>query len=370
MGVRIEPYTPTWLPAVRSFNARLIERAAAPGFLLDETPPAMHATNGALAKDRYLAVDQDYVRGGFMLQRQPFWIGGEVRRVANYQAPISEALVDRRYAYLGMLMLKEALREDPLMFCLGMGGLDRPLPRLLAAMSWTLTTVPFLFRIARPRRVLREIPSLRADRRRRVAADALALSGLASLGAGILRLGARLAAARLPRLRADRVRAWGSWADDAWEASRTDHAMAAVRDVAGLTALYPPDDARNICLRMAHGDRVVGWAVLYETCTSRHPHFGNLRVGTVLDCGARPGYAAAVAWAAARRLEEQGAELVITNQAHATWIAAFRRAGFLTGPSNYVLALSRPLADVVRAHPDGERRIHATRGDADGRIHL
>jgi len=155
-----------------------------------------------------------------------------------------------------------------------------------------------------------------------------------------------------------------------WAMSRTEYAMAAVRDVGGLTALYPPDDARNICLRMAHGDRVVGWAVLYETRTRRHPHFGDLRVGTVLDCGAAPGYAAAVASAAARRLEEQGAELLITNQAHAGWVAAFRRAGFLPGPSNYILALSRPLAEAVHACPDGEHRIHATRGDADGRVHL
>jgi hypothetical protein len=370
MGVRIEPYTLRWLPAVQRFNARLTERGESPEFLLEETPTAPHLTNGALAKDRYVAVDDGDVRGGYMVQRQPFWIGGAVRRVANYQAPISEALVDRRYAYLGMLMLKDALRENPLLFCLGMGGLDRPLPRLLAAMGWTLTTVPFLFHFARPRRVLRELPSLRTDRRRRLACDVLAHTGLASIGVGLLRVRARLASRNVPRVRADRVSAWGSWADDVWAASRTEYAVAAVRDVAGLTALYPPDDARNICLRMSARGRVVGWAVLYDTRMRRHQHFGNLRVGTVLDCGACPGYADAVAWAARRRLEEDGAELVITNQAHGTWVAAFRRAGFLPGPSNYVLALSRALADAVRGQADGERRIHATRGDADGRIHL
>jgi hypothetical protein len=121
---------------------------------------------------------------------------------------------------------------------------------------------------------------------------------------------------------------------------------------------------------VSDGERVVGWAVLCDTHMQRHPHFGDLRVGTVLDCGARPGYEAAVARVAGRRLEEDGAELVITNQGHATWVAAFRRAGFFTGPSNYVLALSRPLADLVSAQADGFQRIHATRGDADGRIHL
>lgn len=373
MAIRVELHAPAWVPAVRAFNARLTGGTAAPDFLLDERAGASNGAcpgAGPVSKDRYLVVDGADVRGGFILQRQPFWIGGEVRTVANYQAPISEALVDRRYAYLGMLMLKEALRTDPLMFCLGMGGLDRPLPRLLAAMGWRLSLVPFLFRIARPRRVLRELPVLRRDGRRALAADALALTGLASAGVGALRLRARLAAARLPRLRVDRVHAWDAWADEVWEGSRTAYAMAAVRDAAALAALYPPADPRCQSIRVADGDRVVGWAVLCQTRMQRHPHFGDLRVGTVLDCGARPGYEHAVAWVAGRRLDEDGAELVITNQGHASWVAAFRRAGFFTGPSNYVLALSRPLAEAAGAQPGGADRIHATRGDADGRIHL
>ena len=370
MAVRVEPHAAAWIPAVRAFNARLTGGTAAPDFLLDERAAAASGTHGPLAKDRYVVVDGSDVRGGYILQRQPFWIGGEVRTVANYQAPISEALVDRRYAYLGMLMLKEALRTDPLMFCLGMGGLDRPLPRLLAAMGWRLATVPFLFRIARPRRVLRELPVLRRDRRRRLVAGALALTGLASAGVAALRVRGRLADARGPRLRVERVTAWGPWADEVWEASRAAYAMAAVRDAPGLEALYPAADPRCQALRLSDGARVVGGAVLCQTRMQRHPHFGDLEVGTVLDCGARPGYEAQVARAAGRRLDEEGADLVITNQGHEAWVAAFRRAGFFSGPSNYVLALSRPLAEAVGAQAAGADRIHATRGDADGRIHL
>jgi hypothetical protein len=370
MAVRIEPYATAWLPAVRDFNARLQARAAAPGFLLDETPFANGTRRAALAKDRYLAVDGSHVRGGFMLQRQRFWIGGEIRQVANYQAPISEALIDRRYAYLGLLMLKDALRQDPLMFCLGMGGLDRPLPRMLAAMGWTLSAVPFLVRLVRPRRVLRALPSFRADARRRLVAGVAAFSGLGTLAAGALHLRARLGARRVPDLHADRVPAWGAWADDVWIASRTECSLAAVRDVEGLDALYPPEEARNICVRITDGSCVAGWAVLYDARMRRHPHFGDLRVGTVLDCGARPGSEAAVAWAATRRLVKDGVDLVITNHAHARWIAAFRSAGFLGAASNYVLATSPALSEAIRSQPDGADRIHATRGDADGRVHL
>jgi hypothetical protein len=368
MAVRIEPYTAEWLPAVRAFNAWLTERAAAPGFLLDDAPPVPGGVNGALSKSRYLAIDDHEVRGGFMVQRQSFWVAGAAHRVANYQAPISEALVDRRYAWLGMRMLKEALRSDPLMFCLGMGGLDRPLPRLLAAMGWTLSTVPFLFRIAHARPVLRRLPAFRTGRRRLVA-DALAVSGVGALGLGVHRLRARWRT-RHPRLRAERISTWEPWADDTWKASRDPYAMAAVRDAAGLAALYPLHDPRNIAVRLWDGEVLAGWAVLYETQRAGHPNFADLRVGTVLDCAAAPDYAPAVAAAAARVLDARGADLVITNQAHAMWTAAFRRAGFAAGPSNYVLALSPALAETVATAAAGHARIHATRGDADGRVHL
>ena len=164
MGIRVERYTLPYVDAVRAFNGRLTARRAVPGFLLDETPPS--SGDPPLRKEHFLAVETDgEVRGGFMLQRQTFSIGGTLASVANYQAPISEGIADRRYAYLGMLMVKEALRHDPLLFCLGMGGVAQPLPRLLAALGFSLRPVPFLFRVRRPSRVLRELPALRTGQR-------------------------------------------------------------------------------------------------------------------------------------------------------------------------------------------------------------
>jgi hypothetical protein len=58
---------------------------------------------------------------------------------------------------------------------------------------------------------------------------------------------------------------------------------------------------------------------------------------------------------------------VITNQSHALWIGAFRQAGFASARSNYLLAMSKPLAEATGAAAD---RIHVCRGDGDGRIHL
>jgi predicted MPP superfamily phosphohydrolase len=66
----------------------------------------------------------------------------------------------------------------------------------------------------------------------------------------------------------------------------------------------------------------------------------------------------------------QEVDLVLVNHSHAAWVRAFSSAGFLAGPSNYLLAISKRLTELVRAEPQGEERMHVTRGDGDGRIHL
>ena len=57
----------------------------------------------------------------------------------------------------------------------------------------------------------------------------------------------------------------------------------AKRDAATLDCLYPPSDPRFIRIRTDHG-----WAVLLDTPMSAHKQFGDLRVGTIVDCLAPP----------------------------------------------------------------------------------
>jgi hypothetical protein len=66
----------------------------------------------------------------------------------------------------------------------------------------------------------------------------------------------------------------------------------------------------------------------------------------------------------------QGADVVLVNHSHAAWVGTFHAAGFLDGPSNYMLGMSKKLTGALRDIPDGESRVHVTRGDGDGRIHL
>jgi hypothetical protein len=109
-------------------------------------------------------------------------------------------------------------------------------------------------------------------------------------------------------------------------------------------------------------------------------YFGNLRVTTVLDCVSVPEFADAHAssmtcYLLNRRVYpnyargESPPNLVITNQSHSVWTRAFRRAGYLSASSNYLLATSNALTAAIESD-GGEERVHLTRGDGDGRIHL
>jgi hypothetical protein len=371
MSIRIEPYTESLGPAVRSFNARLVQHGVAPEFVIKEgaAPLSKRPLPRPIVETcQFVAVEDGTVRGGFMLQEQPFWLDGAVRSVANYQMPVSEGIVDRRYAHLGMFMLKYALHRSPLLFGVGMGGFDRPLPRMLKMLGWEVREVPFLFRVHHPGRFLEEIRALRSNALLRAVADVARMTGAGSLGIRLVQ--SRWWMRPLVPLQVEALDAWGGWADELWEGTKDSHSMAALRSRATLTLLYPPSDPRYLCYRMRRDARIVGWMVLLNTAMRGQKYFGDLRVGTVLDCLALPGYVDAVAWTATRQLEDLGVDILITNQAHHLWVRGFRRAGFLTAPSEYLLGTSKPLTDLLEPFAQKQHDIHVTRGDSDGRINL
>jgi hypothetical protein len=142
--------------------------------------------------------------------------------------------------------------------------------------------------------------------------------------------------------------------------------MIAERASGTLNQMYPASSTRFVRIKV--GEQ--GWAVLLDTQMENHRHFGDLRVGTIADCLARPELASATVLAAARALEERGVDLIVSNQAHRDWVAALRRAGFLPGPSNFVFAASKQLAQTLAPFETVCREIHLNRGDGDGPVNL
>jgi hypothetical protein len=350
MPIAVTPYLPAHVPGVQALNRRLRE-GGVEGFEFPETPDPGWMPGMEL----FVATEGDHVRGGYILRRQEFVIGGQVVLAAHYRLPVSEGLIDRAYASLGLRLVRDALARQPRLYAMGMGGWDKPLPQMLKALKWRMSEVPFHFKVVHPARFLRNIRALRTSGARRVAMDVAAVSGAGWLGMKALGL-----AHRLPKVEFETAASFAGWGDEVWSRSNAEYGVLGVRDAATLDALYPATDARFLRVRAAGG-----WAVLLDTQMHGHKQFGDMRVGTIVDCLAPVGAAETVARAAAAVLEGRGVDLIVSNQIHASWSLGLKAAGFRTGPSNYLVALSPGFG---AAGDDGS--FHFNRGDGDGPIHL
>lgn len=372
----IQPFTPDLEPKVQAFNDRL--KAGGSHFVFPKTPTNVWLPKKSDAQRTFMEVfvstdAEASVRGGFVIKHQPFWVGGEEKNVDNLQLPLSEGSVDPKYSGVSVQILAHVQKKHPLLYCLGMGSLENPLPLMLKAMGWTRVLVPFLFRVTRGKGFLRNINVLRTNASRRLAADVLAYSGLGGLA--LRPMHAALTRPSLARFTyvADEVHGFDAWADAVWEEARPAYTLVANRSASELELLYPRDKEKFIRVRVSRAGKPVGWAVMFATQMTKHKQFGAMKLGTIIDCLAVPGHEGAVVRAATRALRKRKVDLVATNQLHHAWVTAFKHAGFLTGPSNYVFASSKKLTAAIAPWGDAELPnscVHITRGDGDGPIHL
>jgi hypothetical protein len=370
MKIQVTPLTEREIPEAVAFNARVEKKAP---FLLpavvEPGPVRDRAASPAISSRHYVALEDSRVRGGFLLVDQPAWINGEVRRAGNSQSMLSEGICDRKYGMVSLHMLKYLEGHSPYIYMVGMGGEQNPLPRLLKGAGWKVRPVPFLFRVQAVGKFLREMPAIRQNSYRRAAAALASATGTGWIGVRLAQARPLVHRGEERGLVVEPVKAWGSWADEIWRSYRTECSFAVVRDRSTLEILYPLAEPRLTACLVSKGSSPVGWAAWLNTPMRDDQHFGNLHVATILDCVGPPEYADAIAHRVTGRVAESGADLIVLNQAHALWVRAFRRAGFVSAASNYLLATSRGLSAAILSG-GGDERVHLTRGDGDGRIHL
>lgn len=371
MAFQVLPYKAAHEAAVRDFNARL-RAADALLFPLPETAPESNPKAAAAQIEfRHFVVvdDTGQVRGGYFIRAQPFSVRGEVCSVGHYSAPLSEGIIDRRYVAVGGLMLAHALAEQPLLFAMGMGGAQRPLPRMLRAAGWPIVQTPFYFLVLNAQRFLRNIGPLRAKPGRRLAADILAISGLG----GVVLKGAQ---AMRNRSRFDRrfqphaIQNFSGWADAIWRDTAAGYSLSAVRTAAYLGFSYPSQGSPYYGIQLTERDAPVAWVQMLDCRPRDRSYFGDMRVAALVDgVGPAPAIPSLV-HCAVEAARERNADVVISNQMHRDWTAALKSAGFWRGPSNYLLALSKDLSRLLEPLDEAIPLIHFNRGDGDGRVNL
>jgi hypothetical protein len=371
MGLRVVLYEPCHEPAARAFNARL-QSAGALLFPLPETAPLPNPNQPVPGIEfRHFVVldDAGEVRGGYFIRSQPFVVRGKVCSVGHYNAPLSEGIIDKRYTAVGLMLLAHALEEQPLLFAMGMGGRDRPLPRMLQAMGWSILETPFHFLVLNAKRFLQNIGPLRGSTGCRVLADALALSGLGNLALkGIQMMRGR--GSLDPRFQPHTIQEFSDWADSIWRESASQYSLSAVRTADYLRFIYPSQDNHFYGVQLTQGNKPAAWVEMLDCQPRDRSYFGQMRVAALLD-GVGPAAAIpSLIHCAVEAARARNADMVISNQMHHDWTASLKAAGFWRGPSNYLLALSKPLRKLLEPLDNAIPRIHFNRGDGDGRVNL
>lgn len=319
-------------------------------------------------QELFLTCDHGQVRGGYLLTHSLFALRGEIVRIAcGPQLNTSEAIVDPAYGLAGALNVRDALQKQPLLYGLGMGGFEERQAKLLASVKWPMRPVPFFFKVLRPSRFFANITYLRRTQRNRIMLNLARYTGIGWAG---LRIAQFRPGSRNGWDEATTHYCFGSWADDIWSRCKDRYSLVALRDGATLNRIYPSSDPRFLRLLVSRAGKHLGWAVMLDTQMSGHKHFGNMRLGSIVDCLAEPEMASLVVLYATSFLEQRGVDLIVTNQANSAWCKAFLAAGFLAGPSNFILAMSPMLGARLQPLEAVQGQIHMNRGDGDGPIHL
>src|SRR5258706_1280284 len=181
MAIVIQPYRPEHEPAVAEFNQRLrrtLEDENLVFYRWAEPRWLPSTAESRIYNEFSVAVDGGIVRGGYALKTQEFLFpDGQIRSIGYYHHPLSEGIVNKSHALVGTLLLRDAMQRAPLLYCLGMGGYDRPLPQMLVRLGWTHCLVPFFFFVVNPSRFLRNMQTLRSSPMRKLVINLAAYSG-------------------------------------------------------------------------------------------------------------------------------------------------------------------------------------------------
>ncbi len=363
--IQIVPLNEEYSPAVRRFNERLRPSHVT---AFPDSPRSLWLPNTGdrrIYEEFFVAMEEGDVRGGYILIRQDVSIHGAPTRVAGLRLPISEAVVDKKYATVPVRLVRDALRRQPLLFGMGMGGNHTPIARLLKALNFKLEAVPFYFKVGRPVRFLTNSHVMEPWLARTVA-----YSGLAWTTARLVELSRVRRRGLARRARVETVSSFDVWADRLWREAKDEYSWVSVRDSHVLNALYSPDDRRFLRLRIWDGDRIVGWTVLLDLRLKNHKRFGTVRSGHIVDCFADPVDAEMVIHASTRYLEARGVDFIRSHQSHPAWRNALKTAGFSQMRSLFLFGASPACQEVLDNVDPNRIGVHLNRGDGDSALYL
>ncbi len=378
METLIIPYRSGDVPGVKRFNQRLKSSGDNHSF------PESHISErfpddgkSPIYQRFYIVKDNDgEVRGGYFFRHQEFYINKTDIELVDLQLPLSEGIIDQKYAHIGIQILQDAQERARYIFGLGMGGMQYPLPKLLKKSGWHLFTIPFYFYIVDPSAFLSDMTVIKDLVNSRFRKMVFVLTKKLKLLSLIMMLIRTYLALKniffqlsSPEIKVESLNKFESSADLLWEKYKSNYSIVAKRSSSVLNILYPPEDIRYKKLIISQKGVVIGWMVLVVKKMERDRFFGNIRVGTIVDSFSHPDKYKNIVSSATRFLRNEGVQLIITNNSNKKCGKHLKTNGYFRGPSNYILALSKKISELFENDIDFENSLFM-RGDGDGPINL
>lgn len=382
MSIVIVPHSERWKDAVEAFNRRMRLGGSRWGWYVDPRPtwaPRV-SPEQRVWREYWLAIeDGDCVRGGYALKPQEWRIRGRVQMVTDWQGPVSEGAISRKYNSLGLRLVRDMLKKRSLLYSWGHGSDEEPIVQMLRRMGWLMHPTPFALRVVDPYRFLRFNRYLRGTPERRLLLDGLALTGMGTIGLKGLHAAfearGRFRGRASALVRSELVSEFGPWADELWERVKDEYAAIGVRDACTLNVLMPPGWEPHEWsvphrLHVRRGQETLGWIVVSHRQMRGDARFGELNVGTLVDYLAHPKDAADVIREGFRFLREQGVDIVIANQSHPAWLRGFEDNGFVLVPGRRLFCGSPALREALSPFDEIRSGLFLTNMDGHGPMGL
>ncbi len=315
---------------------------------------------------RYVLTENNTIRAGYNLKYQWFQVNDDLVQLGYYYNPITAGLFNKKYNICGILLLNDANKKKNYLFSLGMGGYSEPLPKLLKGMKWELEKIPFFFKVVNPYIFLKNIKYFRNTKLKSAFVDLITISGLGWLGIKFINFFHYIfyLKKKNDELSAEEIKIVDEDYDKLWEKTKKYNSFIAVRNSKYLNILY--SEKRFIKLKFTHNKEIIGWSISLCTKLNNHKQFGNMVLGSIVDCLSLKNYEIEIINKTSEILKKRGSNLIVSNQSHYLWQNAFKKNIFIRGVSNFIFASSKNLNNKIK----NKSFMHITRGDGDGPINL
>jgi hypothetical protein len=378
MDIKFVPYQPEDVAVVHRFNQRMLDGGEHYEFS-DRFISGMFRRNEHcnLHQELFLAKDETgEVRGGYYFKIQEYDLKNEAMEIVFMQLPISEGIINRDYKHVGPMIFEDMVQRQKLVFVLGMGGFQYPLPKRLKKLGWVMYLVPFYFYINKPRRFLSDfeyIKTLKKSLVKRISINIIKLFGILHLFTFIIKLHTyfyrSLKYKKYQGIQTERIEAFSAFADELWEQHKQHYSILAKRDQYVLNQLYPTTASKFHKLKITKNGICIGWIVMLCTKMEGDKYFGNLKLGSLIDAFSKPEDAELLIHQSVKYLRKLNADLIVVNHTNISWGHHFKRNGFLKGPSNFIFGISKRIKEYYGNNVDFEHSF-LMRGDGDGPINL